>query len=358
LEETVAALQAIAKSQAPTFNEMVGLAGLDRSRNLRHADLRGINLTNADLRGFDLTDADLREATGIRVMWDRTTVFDGADLDGSIFASRARLDRYFQSDDRARKLLQTVARGGWVEQIEWAGKNLSSSGKYHDIALPIVEELFYRAVGPFLKTELMRYLAPRIGNDKALREMLLAAISDQPDTAVLVRAAANLLKRHGMARHAAVRQIMISLIDSPSNSVREIAVQFVMRSQPTPSEIEMIRAKAKAGGNQFGELFVAETARRLGDKYDLVTRDPQNNATFPMDAKISVRIRYLIARRWLRAESSSEEQELPLAQRRRGLSYANTKKIEERALQVQALWGKLAEYGVHFQLVPETIQAE
>ncbi|ESZ01878.1 pentapeptide repeat-containing protein [Mesorhizobium sp. LNHC209A00] len=356
--ETVAALQAIAKSQAPTFNEMVRLAGLDSSRNLRHADLRGVNLTNADLRGFDLTGADLREAIGIRVMWDRTTVFDGADLDGSIFAAKARLDSYFQADERARRLLTTVARGGWVEQIEWAGKNLSSSGKYHDIALPIVEELFYRAVEPFLKAELMRYIAPRLGNDKAFREMLLAAISDQPDTATLVRSAANLLKRHGMARDTAVRQIMLSLVDSPNNSVREIAIQFVMRSRPAASEIEMIREKAKVGGNQFGELFVAETARRLGDKYDLVTRDPQNNATFPMEAKVSDQIRYLIARRWLRAESSHDELGLPLAQRRRGLSYTNTKKIEERALQVQAMWDSLAEYGIHFQLVHEPIQAD
>ncbi|WP_434725360.1 pentapeptide repeat-containing protein [Mesorhizobium sp. RIZ17] len=315
------------------------------------------DLTNADLRGFDLTGADLREAIGIRVVWDRTTVFDGADLDGSIFAAKARLDNYFESDERARRLLTTVARGGWVEQIEWAGKNLSSSGKYHDIALPIVEELFYRAVEPFLKAELMRYIAPRLGSDKALREMLLTAISDQPDTATLVRSAANLLKRHGMARDAAVRQIMLSLIDSPNNGVREIAVQFIMRARPTASEIDTIREKARAEGSHFGGLFVAETARRLGDDYDLVTRDPESNATFPLDTMISSQIRYLIARRWLRAESSQHEDSLPLVQRRRGLSYANTKKIEQRATQVQAMWDKLADYGIHFQVFNEPIQA-
>ncbi|UVK39954.1 pentapeptide repeat-containing protein [Mesorhizobium sp. AR10] len=355
-ESQVAALQSVAKASEAPFEQMVKLGGLQPSRDLRFADLQGVNISDSDIRGFDFTGADLRDCVGVRFKMDSTTILDGAELSGSIFAAKARLNTYFESDERARKLLTTVARGGWVEQIEWAGKNLSSSGKYHDVAVPIVEELFYRAVDPFLKAELMRYVAPRLGSDKALREMLFAAISDQPDTVTLVRSAASLLKRHGMASDTSVRQIMLSLVDSPNNGVREKAVQFIMRSRPAASEIDLIREKAKAGDNHFGGLFVAETARRLGDDYDLVTRDPGSNATFPLGTMISSQIRYLIARRWLRAESSQNEQSLSLVQRRGGLNYANTKKIEERALRVQAMWDRLAEHGIHFQLFHEPIE--
>jgi Pentapeptide repeats (8 copies) len=357
-DATLSALEAVAHARGETFSELVTIAGLDRTRDLRDSNLCNLDLSYSDLRGFDLTGADLRGATGIHVKWDKTTIFADADIAGSIFAAKVRLDDRFATDELASSILKSVAGADWAEQIIWAGEHLMESGRYHNVAVPITEALFYRAKDNFLKAELMSYVALRLGSEKALREMLLAAISDEPDAAVMVRSALRLFRRHRMAGDAAVRQIVRSLIDSPNNSIRTEAVQFIMRTDPTKAETSEIRVKAESGDEQFGILFVAETARRLGDAYDLVTRDPVSNATFPLNGIVTSTVRDLIARRWLRAESVPEEaeQRLPLSQRQVGFKYIDREAIRERAKQVSSMWTELARYGVAFRFVSDRIE--
>lgn len=350
---TITALQAVARSPALTLSDMVKLAGLDPKRDLRHADLSYTNLTDADLRGFDLTGADLRGAVGIRVRWDQTTTLEGADLAGSILAAPVRLDRLFATDDRARKLLKAVGGTTWADQAVWAATHLRSTGKYHDIAVPVVEALFYRAKDHFLKAELLRYIAPRMASREALREMLFTAVSYNADTVTLIRTVFHQFRRLRLSHDPAVRQIALSLIDSENLGVREEALEFLMRTSPSPQEIESIRERATTGDLYISTLFVAETARRLGAAYDLVTRDPITNATLPLGAKITPLIRDLIARRWLRAESSEEERNVTLAMRRRGKQYQDSSKIAERAGDVELMWQELERHGVRFELVSD-----
>jgi hypothetical protein len=217
-DASLSALEAVGHAGAATFSEMVTIAGLDRTHDFRHSDLCNLDLSYSDLRGFDLTGADLRGATGIHVKWDKTTILAGAYLDGSIFAAKVRLNDLFATDELASSILKSVTGEDWVGQIIWAGENLKGSGRYHNVAVPITEALFYRAKDDFLKAELMRYIAPRLGSVTALREMLLAAISDESDAAVMVRSSLRLFRRYGMSGDAAVRQIVCSLIDSPSSS--------------------------------------------------------------------------------------------------------------------------------------------
>jgi len=357
-DASLSALEAVAHPGAATFSEMVTIAGLDRTHDFRHSDLCNLDLSYSDLRGFDLTGADLRGATGIHVKWDKTTILAGAYLDGSIFAAKVRLNDLFATDELASSILKSVTGEDWAGQIIWAGENLKGSGRYRNVAVPITEALFYRAKDDFLKAELMRYIAPRLGSVTALREMLLAAISDESDAAVMVRSSLRLFRRYGMSGDAAVRQIVCSLIDSPNNSIRTEAIQFIMRTGPTKAEMSDIRGKAETGDEQFGILFVAETARRLGDAYDLVTRDPVSNATFPLNGIVTPRVRDLIARRWLRAESESEgEQRLPLSQRL-GFKDIDSEAIRERAKQVNSMWTELARYGVALRVVRDRIESD
>ncbi len=348
--DAIAALRVVAKSQASSFSDLVKVGGLDRTRDLRHADLSGTNLSHADLRGYDLTGADLRGAAGIRVVWDKTTIFDGADLGGSIFAAKARLDEFFAADERARNLLTSIGRESWSEQAARSAVLLMSD-KFKGIAVPIVEALFYRTTDEFLKAELLRYVAPRMGSPRALREMLLTAVSDAPDMVALIRSALSLFRLHRMSHDPVIRQIALTLIDSEKYGIREQAVQFIMRTSATRTETDLIRGRAETGDHHFGVLYVAETARRLGDEYDLITRYPDTNAHFHLYEKVTPKLRNLIAQRWLRMESVKEKDQLdkPLAQRHGSSRFFDPPDIAARGKSVDAMWQSLEEHGIKFQ---------
>ncbi|MHA6643714.1 pentapeptide repeat-containing protein [Mesorhizobium sp. A623] len=357
-EPAVSGIEALAGARAATFQQLVKLAGLDPARDFQNADLRNIDLTDSDLRGFNFSGADLRGAIGIRVQWDDTTIFDNAELSVSIFAAKIRLKVFFDTDERANTLLTSISRQSWSDKILWASQNLLTSGRHHDVALPITEALFYQAKDDeFLQAELMRYLAPRMQAREELHDMLVAALSDEPKSAVVIRSAFSILQRKQLTSAANVRQQVLMLVKSRKSATQEAAVQFLMRNHPTHEEIGTIKSAAEASGGFLEGLYVAELTRLLGGAYEIVTRNPVSNATLPMKSMISASDLRLIARRWLRAESSRNavDVELPLLQRNGGGNYFTRVAIDERTLRVQELWSKLKRAGIDIQVEGDAV---
>lgn len=84
-EESKARMKAVLEAKTDNFLELCKRAGLDTKKDLRYSDLDKVDFTGCDLRGCDLTGASLRNATGVQVIWDKTTIMTDADLEGSIF---------------------------------------------------------------------------------------------------------------------------------------------------------------------------------------------------------------------------------------------------------------------------------
>ncbi|TPI63950.1 pentapeptide repeat-containing protein [Mesorhizobium sp. B3-1-7] len=351
---TSEALARIAKATDASFSEQVQLAGIDRLKDLKQADLRNVDISYSDLRGFNLTGADLRGVTGIYFQKDNSTILDGADLEGSVFAAKARLAALFETDERARNVLKSVNRASVSGQLEWAVKNLQATGKYHDIAIPVTEALLYRSSNDFLRAEFMRYLAPRIESREALKEMLLTAISDHPESSTIVGGAVQLFRRHGMSQDSGIRQTAIALLDSSAAAIKAAALRFLMRTQPTLHEYETIKAKAISGDEQLGPLFVAEVASDIGETCDLATRDPITNGTFAPNAIISAQTRLLIARRWLRTEAGPDKNNLdiPMIRKRLANHEFSNRQIEQRAEKLDEIWKELSGLGIEFVWAP------
>ncbi|MEH0198446.1 DEAD/DEAH box helicase family protein [Caulobacter sp. CCNWLY153] len=61
-DEQKGVVRALREASASDFATLVALAGLDPSRDFRHANLRGVDFGAADLAGFDFTGADLTGA--------------------------------------------------------------------------------------------------------------------------------------------------------------------------------------------------------------------------------------------------------------------------------------------------------
>lgn len=356
-DTAVSGITALARAPEASFEQQAKLAGLVPERDFQNADLRNVDLTDSDLRGFNFSGTDLREAIGIRVHWDDTTNFDGADLSGSIFAAKIRLKTFFDADMEANSLLARVSRQSWADQIFWASVNLRGVGKHAEFAVPVTQALFYQARNDeFLQAELMRYLAPRMGSKEELYDMLVAALSDEPKAAVVVKSAFSILQRRQLTSTAHIRQNAFTLMKSRNPLIQEEAARFIIRNSPTPEEIRAIRLAAEAAGGFLAGVYVAEIARKLGGPFEIITRDPISNATLPMKAKIGVSDLNLIARRWLRAESSRSDKDkaLPLVQRKGGAEYVSRYQIEQRALKVQELWSKLKVLGIEIGVEGES----
>ncbi|MBZ9940154.1 pentapeptide repeat-containing protein [Mesorhizobium sp. BR1-1-13] len=349
-EDALGRLAKLASAEHSTFSEQVKIAGLNIEKDLQHADLCGIDISRSDLRGFNLTGADLRGITGIEFEVDSSTVLDGADLEGSVLALQVRLDNFFAKNESAARALKNLQRASIVGQLEWAARNLQPSGKYHQIAIPVVEGLLRRSSDNFLKSEFLRYLAPRMGTRAEMKEMLLASIADNPDNAIIVGNAMQLFKRYGMAKDPTLRRMAFALLDSANVGIKGAVLHFLMRNGTTKDEFEFIRSKAYVD-KLLGQLFVAKVAAGLGEEYELVTRDPITNQTFAPDAVVRAPTLLLIARRWLRLDWGPDRSDdnVPLLQKRISLhSSWPPDVVERRVADVEELFRQLRTEGIGF----------
>jgi hypothetical protein len=162
-----------------------------------------------------------------------------------------------------------------------------------------------------------------MGSREELYDMLTAAISDEPKAAVVVRSVFSILRQHHLTSNYHIRQQALALIKSRNPTIQEEAIRLLMRSRPSAGEIRTIRSAAEAGGKFLAGVYVAEISHRLGQAYELVTRDPVSNASFSIVATLTPSDLNLIARGWLWAESSqnASDLKLPLIQRKGGANY-------------------------------------
>lgn len=354
--ETVSLIRDVvtAPDDAP-FSELAKAARLEPSRDFRHSDLRGINLTGSDIRGWDLTGADLRDVYGVRVQWDESTIFTQADIGGSIFASPLRLKHVFDNYSEAKKLFDRISRKYWFDQALWVADHLGRPASPEEIHTSVAEALFHKAPDGALRSEILRWLKRRMEPQRQ-REMLLATIADHPDMPVITPMALNELRKLQAAWEA--KKTATVLLDSRNLKIQEAAATLLLRTRPTTGDLAEIIRRVEAGNSHLGQIYVKEIATRLGDVYDLVTRDPISNERFAMNEIVSRSTRRLIARRWLRAERTQDptDRNRILAERRGARIYIDQHDIDVREHDVERCFSRLRRYGINFSLAGEANQ--
>jgi hypothetical protein len=323
------------------------IAGLDRESDFRHSDLQNLDFSNSDLRGYDFRGADLSGTVGIDVIWDDTTELSGATVNDSIFAARIRLGKFFEANERASQMLDAISRQDWAGQILWSGKNLLRSSRYHDIAMPVTEALFYRAKDDFLKAELLSYFAPRLESVDATKEVLLGMMSDSSTSGVVFKRCFRLIRKFKLSHDKVMRRSILSLLESNNEGVRMESFSFLVRTNIEVDELMALRWKAEMNGEIIGPIFVAEICKRLEVVYEFVTRDPITNSTFAIKTRVEPSVRDLIARKWARAERNLSTDLLnhSSAVRIHG-GGIDEKEIEQKSREIGIMWKQLERYGI------------
>jgi hypothetical protein len=348
--DAISSLEEIAHTADCTFSKLATIAGLNPERDFRFADLRELDFSHSDLRGYDFTGADLTSVVGAHAIVDETTILADAIVDDSIFSSRIRLENFFAKDDRAKTMLDKVSRQDWAGQILWSGKHILLSRTNLDIAIAVTEALFYRADDGFLKAELLSHLASRTQSTKMMRELLIRAFSEFSYSTTIVNKCLKLIRKSKLSQDKTIRRSIMALAGAALEPQNLEPLRFLIKTSRNRDELLQLNQVAIRQGRD--SVYVQEIGVRLGEVYDLITRDPITNETFPSAISVALRTRDLIARRWARAESMrrSNNTSKSLVEIKPGLSASEDADTIKKAKEVEQMWRELNDYGIDIRL--------
>lgn len=100
-----------------TFSERVKYLGLNPLHDFRHADLAFEDFSISDIRGYDFSGADLRGATGSNIIWDQSTILDGADVSDSCFSYELAKREFFSKNPDLEKRVDRLKGEYWANTI-------------------------------------------------------------------------------------------------------------------------------------------------------------------------------------------------------------------------------------------------
>lgn len=346
--DAMSSLEEIAHAADCAFSKLTTIAGLKPEQDFRFADLRELDFSYSDLRGYDFTGADLTGVVGAHAIVDETTIFADAIVEDSIFSSRIRLENLFTKDDRARTMLDKVSRQDWAGQILWSGRNLLHSKTNLEIIIPVTEALFYRAEDGFLKAELLSHLAARIESPRIMRELLVRTFSEFSNSTTIVNKCLKLVRRAKLSQDKTIRRSIMTLVSLEERNLEPL--RFLVKTSQDGDELLQLNQAAIRQGKD--SVYVQEIGVRLGEVYDLITRDPITNETFSSPISIALQTRDLIARRWARAESARKRNRTsaPLVALKVGLSASEDLDVINKAKEIEEMWRQLSDYGIDIRL--------
>lgn len=175
----------IIESKNDNFVHLVHEAGLDPRRDLIGCDLSNVDFSDSDLRGFNLSYCDLRGAIGHNVTFDQTTIFNGADIESSVFSYAALLDPF--QDEFQEQAYQRLKGEYWPKLCNWIGDNVRAG--FPGDAKRMAIRLFFDANDLTVKTDLLLRIRRLFQSTDDFKAFLVNVILRKPGDFRAVQAA-------------------------------------------------------------------------------------------------------------------------------------------------------------------------
>lgn len=100
------------------FVTLAKFCGLDPAVDFQNLDLGEVDFSDCDLRGFNFSGSDLRGCYGVNVRWEvDDPIFDGADIDDSMFAHQLAQAKYFQDNPDELEVVDRLSTDYWANVI-------------------------------------------------------------------------------------------------------------------------------------------------------------------------------------------------------------------------------------------------
>lgn len=225
-EDIEAAFESVAATSGE-FSEACAALRLDPVRDFRFSDLRDADFSMADLRGFDFRGADLRGSYGTNVNFDSSTNFEGADLQGSCFASYYREFVLFKENPIAARMYRTLLEGDPFEISGWLHDRYRNQRERHSIlkkadretAAILCQKLLADDIDLTKRTDLFYFLKSIASSRTELRELMLSIFARQSENTSLIEKFTTIASSlHG--HDPDVRSFIIQLCTAKSPRVR------------------------------------------------------------------------------------------------------------------------------------------
>ncbi|MCA0029590.1 pentapeptide repeat-containing protein [Mesorhizobium sp. B263B2A] len=179
-------------------------AGIDPATDLVGTDLSGVNFSDCDLSGYNFTNCDLRGAYGSNVLFDETTNFTGALVEGSLFYYFKEVSIF--SDEFAEKEYLRLRANYWGAICDWIARSIGRDARENDRAMAI--RLFFDTKDLTVKTDILLRMKNIFVNIEDYRKFLVNIILRQSNDVRAMRAAIQAASRIINSDHFLFRTIL------------------------------------------------------------------------------------------------------------------------------------------------------
>lgn len=166
-----------------TFSERVKYLGLNPAQDFRYADLAFEDFSFSDIRGYDFSGADLRGATGSNIIWDQSTLLDGADVSHSFLSYEIAKGEFFRENLDLKERVDRLKGEYWANTIITVHDVLGDFKMDKRARIKFAEAVFDKVKDRTVRSDILTVLGSAYNSAAEHKEFLynvLARGSDDP----------------------------------------------------------------------------------------------------------------------------------------------------------------------------------
>jgi hypothetical protein len=142
----------------------------------------------------------------------------------------------------------------------------------------------------------------------------------------------------------------LQLLPDAAETVQSEIIASLLIGQITIDELNALRGFATDHRSvSIRKSYVAAVARRHGEAFVLITRDPGSEETFDVRQNVADQKVRLIARRWIRAENRADKSASMLDKKSWSDEDVTGKEIATRSQKVRTSLKQLVPFGINFR---------
>lgn len=339
--------------ETENFGLLVRAAGMNPATDFVYADLRGCDFSDSDLRGFNFSGADLRGSSGRGVTWDKTTIFDGADIWETIFAFDAEQQRFFGDNPQWARWARSLASSEWLGVEQWLGKHLKDDANVEAVAR-VAFDVYTKTREPYVKSLILHYALYSYDVQDEYLDFLLTELA-KPNPPAVLSSCLNVIGRMFAAEERAKVSCQLLLVHE-SEYVRRAALSALMndiRGLEIPNFI-----KEYIGSEASGEIrryYLGRIVRRMTPLHEMVARQSRAPGRYrdfnqPITKEIVAEVATFYVRGGdiERIRLSEDELVLPLHVTRNREAIAKYRYDQKRQKLVRLLFADFQRAGINF----------
>ncbi len=160
-----------------TFSERVKYLGLNPTQDFRHADLAFEDFSYSDIRGYDFSGADLRGVIGSNIVWDDSTILNGADVSHSFFSYEIAKGEFFRENSDLKERVDRLKGEYWANTIITVHEVLHDPKMDEHARIKFAEAVFDEAADRTVRSDILAFLGAAYKSATEHKEFLYSVLA-------------------------------------------------------------------------------------------------------------------------------------------------------------------------------------